>query len=239
MAAAERGLNVIASDVGVHVINTHLAVRQNAGAVIDLHSAIAQLHLGGSFSYGSARDLCNGIEWGGLNDGPKAALLLFLNRAGFNGLWRFNQSGGFNSPEGKHPKLAARLLRTRDIVKASALLQRLTLFGGDAFKVLESVQPGDCVYLDPPYYPRTPTEFQGYGSLQNWGPPMQAALAAVARALVAQGSFVIASNHDLPEVRALWDGFDFLEITSERDSVNVSSTGRGIRRELLMLGGFE
>jgi site-specific DNA-adenine methylase len=68
---------------------------------------------------------------------------------------------------------------------------------------------------------------------------MQAALAAVARALVAQGSFVIASNHDLPEVRALWDGFDFLEITSERDSVNVSSTGRGIRRELLMLGGFE
>ena len=164
----------------------------------------------------------------------RVALLILLNRAGFNGLWRFNQSGGFNVPDGRHKRLYKRALSAADIISVGAEMYRLLIYQQDVFEGLQRVDPETCLYLDPPYYPRSATEFQGYGTGMKWDHGKQAALAGIARALVSTGVRVIASNHDLPEVRQLWQGFHFTEITSERDSINVKADGRGVRRELLI-----
>ncbi len=91
----------------------------------------------------------------------RAARFLYLNRYCFNGIYRTNLAGNFNVPygpprSGKPPDEAA-------IVSASAALKSAVLVHGDFEKTLEHVQPGDFVYLDPPYYMESRRVFREYG----------------------------------------------------------------------------
>lgn len=85
--------------------------------------------------------------------------LLFLNRSCFNGLMRFNKSGGFNVPFCQKPerfskayitKISNQVQRVSDVMKGKDWVFQ----SGDWFTVMEGHTPKDCVYLDPPYIGR-------------------------------------------------------------------------------------
>lgn len=238
LKAAARGFTVFASDMDHNVINVHNAVRNQPALVIAAVQAFNQMVLS-RLGYYAVRNIANGLSWGTPEeDALRAGAFITLNRSSFNGLWRFNNDGGFNAPDGKHKRQHARHLDAVDIVNVSRALQNVRRFvPWGVYDAVEQVQPGDVVYMDPPYYPRTPSEFQAYGSASaagDWGPEGQQRLADTARALRDIGAVVIASNHDLPEVKAIWEGFYFLQVT-ERDSINVKGSERGARRELLIV----
>lgn len=135
----------------------------------------------------------------------KAALFVYLNRHGYNGLCRYNSRGGFNVPFGRYvaPGFPG--------VALSAFHQRLAgcqLEAADFRPILAAAGPGDFVYCDPPYVPASNTaNFTAY-SRTAFGPAEQAALAAAGRAAAQRGACVVISNHDNPTTRELYADAD-------------------------------
>ncbi len=92
-----------------------------------------------------------------------SAMLIYLNRTGYNGLFRVNASGVFNVPPGRYdrPRIVDRSLLMRAAGALSADNVRLERAGFN--RVLDTAAPGDFVYFDPPYAPLTRTaNFRGY-----------------------------------------------------------------------------
>ncbi|MEQ1564894.1 MAG: Dam family site-specific DNA-(adenine-N6)-methyltransferase [Myxococcota bacterium] len=138
------------------------------------------------------------------NEGPfdgtlHAARFLWLNRAGYNGLYRENRKGEFNVPCGRYAAL--KLPDADHFREVSRLLQDTEIRGATFGEVLAAAGPGDQVYCDPPYVPLSETAcFTGYCSLA-FDLKEQKALALAARRAAFNGATVVLSNHDLPVVR--------------------------------------
>ncbi|MEF8907708.1 MAG: Dam family site-specific DNA-(adenine-N6)-methyltransferase [Haloarculaceae archaeon] len=131
----------------------------------------------------------NGEEFDELEE---AALLLYLNRTCYNGLYRENQSGEFNVPIGRYAN--PDWVRDDEIRAASDVLQATEIFDRDFEYVREYAEEGDLVYFDPPYEPMSPTaNFTEY-SAEGFGRTDQKRLLELARELDEQGVQVILSN---------------------------------------------
>lgn len=91
-------------------------------------------------------------DWTKLPKIEAAARTIFLNRTCFNGLYRVNKSGRFNVPYGhyKNPKII-----DEEALNSASLLLRDTLIVCNDYKYVltDHAQPGDFIYLDPPYLP--------------------------------------------------------------------------------------
>ena len=85
------------------------------------------------------------------NPSERAARTIFLNRTCFNGLYRVNKSGLFNTPFGKYAN--PKILDEPNLRAASALLQRTSIREGDWRVALNGARSGDFIFLDPPYLP--------------------------------------------------------------------------------------
>ena len=85
----------------------------------------------------------------------RAALLIFLNRTCFNGLFRVNSKGLFNTPAGDYKKPS--VCDEENLRAASALLARATIKKADFAQVLTDVKPASFIYFDPPYRPLSTT----------------------------------------------------------------------------------
>ncbi len=141
-------------------------------------------------------------EW--FNEGPHegpahAARFLWLNRTGYNGLYRENRKGRYNVPRGQYRAL--NLPRADHFRKVSALLADTELLSLPFEDVIDQARSGDHVYCDPPYVPLDATSrFTDYCSLP-FGHSEQLALAEASWRAAARGAHVVLSNHDLPIVR--------------------------------------
>lgn len=163
-----------------------------------------------------------------------AARLITLNKTCFNGLYRRNLDGGFNVPWGEKPHPG---LPTDEQIHAIArLLSRARVVQQDAVDALGDVQPGDQVYLDPPYV----GTWTGYGQGTRYTLADLERLVRAATRAVHRGATVVLSHLDDPPttgssvgpVRRLLDGWEIKPI-SARASISRSTKGRGVRREIL------
>lgn len=84
--------------------------------------------------------------------------LLFLSRAGFNGMMRFNKSGKWNIPFCQKPDRFRDAYVTKIVnqVKACSMLIKpgWQLLNRSFEKVISLAQAGDVIYCDPPYFGR-------------------------------------------------------------------------------------
>lgn len=160
-----------------------------------------------------------------------AARLLYLNRTCWNGLYRVNRKGQFNTPFGRfvNPTIC-----DADRLRASArLLHRTRLRDGDFAKVVAEATRGDLVYFDPPYT----TGHQHNGFLKYNAPLFswedQQRLARSAKELSGRGVHVLISNADHPTVRQLYAGFHCYSV--QRKSLIAGPVdSRGVVTEVLM-----
>lgn len=92
------------------------------------------------------------LEWTALPKAEAAARTIFLNKTCFNGLYRVNKQGQFNVPFGKYKN--PKICDEEGLRAASEVLKKAEILCGDYLLVLEHyAQPGDFVFLDPPYLP--------------------------------------------------------------------------------------
>jgi len=122
----------------------------------------------------------------------EAALLLYLNRTCYNGLYRENQSGEFNVPIGRYAN--PDWVRRDEIRAASSVLDDTEIFNRDFDYVAEYAEPGDLVYFDPPYEPMSPTAYFTDYSAEGFSKEDQERLLELAQELNEAGVKVILSN---------------------------------------------
>lgn len=122
----------------------------------------------------------------------EAALLMYLNRTGYNGLYRENSSGGYNVPIGRYAN--PDWVQEERIREASRVLENTNIFNMDFTYILEHAREGDLVYFDPPYEPMSPTaNFNDY-SEEGFDIEDQKQLVDTAKKLDEMGVHVILSN---------------------------------------------
>lgn len=169
-----------------------------------------------------------------------AAMLIFLNRTGYNGLFRLNASGDFNVPAGRHAR--PRICDETNLRHLSAAFNRpgvsLDVRAFDA--ALADARASDFVYLDPPYAPLSTTaRFTSY-TAGGFGPTEQARLQEVVIALASRGAFVLLSNSSAPEIRRLYEserardaGLRAKTVPARR-AINSQAANRGPVREYVI-----
>lgn len=166
----------------------------------------------------------------------RAARTIYLNKTGFNGLYRVNKSGLFNVPFGryKNPKIC-----DEENLRACAReLQGVQITWVD-FEVMVGGYPsaGDAVYLDPPYLPLSKTSsFTAYGKL-GFGPDDHRRLAAYFDRQTEQEAAALLSNADMPLIRQLFAKHR-VESVSARRTINSKGEKRGAVSELLVSNRF-
>jgi DNA adenine methylase len=219
----------VLSDTNSELINCYQVVRDN---LKDLLKRLDAYHSEPGWNTQEYFGLVKATEY--TDPVEQAARTIYLNKTAFNGLYRVNQAGKFNSPFGKYSNPS--LYNRRNITACSEALQRFaTLRVGDFSAIVKDAQAGDLVYFDPPYVPVSSTSnFTSYAADQ-FGLERQQALAILFRELFDHGVIVIQSNSDTPLVRKLYGGFD-LHIVRAKRSINSKGDARGEINELVIVG---
>lgn len=218
-----RPREAILADLNANLVETYRAVRDEPEAVLDAFEWLEARHDVGSVYY-ATRDRMNRGEW--RSSAERAAMFLYMNRAGFNGQYRVNARGEINTPEGRRGNTTTSIVDARRIYSASLALRGVAVecMGFESTAAL--ARRGDFVYFDPPYVPVSATSsFTAYDS-EGFGDIEQMILRDTFRELDRRGVFVMLSNSDVPVVRRLYSGFCVETVRALR-SISADASGRG------------
>lgn len=161
----------------------------------------------------------------------RAARLIYLNKTGYNGLYRVNAKGVFNVPYGRYKK--PKICDPERLKSAALGLQGVRIEVRDFEQTCAQAKRGDAVYLDPPYLPVSKTsKFSAYQA-DAFGLSEHERLAKVFARLVKRGVSAILSNSATPETRALYQNFKCSDVLVRRP-INSVASGRGPVSELLV-----
>lgn len=166
----------------------------------------------------------------------RAALFIYLNRHCFNGLCRYNSSGGFNVPYGKYK---TPYFPEEEILEIYRYIKELDFFyilNKDFADVMKLAGSGDVVYCDPPYVPETATSFTNYTGI-GFSLKDQQRLVVEAEAARNRGAKVVISNLDTTVSRQLYqNATSIIELQVQRSiSASGSSDSRKKVSELIAL----
>ncbi|MFO0566189.1 MAG: DNA adenine methylase [Polyangiaceae bacterium] len=162
----------------------------------------------------------------------RAARTIYLNKTGYNGLYRVNRAGEFNVPFGRYK--SPNICDERNLRAASSALAQVEIVVADFEEVCARAASGDAVYLDPPYVPLSKTSnFTAYDR-HPFGAPEHARLARVFGALQKRGVHALLSNSDTPETRALYREFSLRRVPVARP-INCRADARGTIHEILVV----
>ncbi len=174
-------------------------------------------------------------------DAALAAMFIYLNRTGYNGLFRLNSDGEFNVPAGRYAK--PRICDAVNLRRVATALSRpgVTLDRAAFDRVLDSAQPEDFFYFDPPYAPLSKTaNFTSYTS-GRFDAADQLRLRDVIVTLARRGCHVVLSNSTSPEISALYEdstevktaGLKCYRIPARR-AINSNAKKRGVVEEYVI-----
>ena len=215
------------SDVNQELVDTYIAIRDRVEAVI----RNLKKHDYNKEHYYEVRSW----EPSELSLPKRAARMIFLNRAGFNGLYRVNSKGKFNVPFGRY--VNPTICNSENLRAVALTLKQVTISCESFDKVMGRARKNDLVYFDPPYVPLSRTaKFVSYAS-DGFGFQDQEHLADVFARLSKKGVRVMLSNSDTPWVRRRYEAIDSarLDTVLARRSVNSCKDRRGPIGELVVL----
>ena len=236
---------VYISDTNAELINAYVIVRDDIDNLINLlskyQSEYVPLETEERKAYYLAKRerfnfLCSSGKQS--DNTEKAALMIFLNKTCFNGLYRVNKKGLFNVPMGsyKNPLICDE----RNLRAVSEKLQNVTIVCGDYKDAADFIDDKTFVYFDPPYRPLTETSsFTSYTENQ-FNDKDQIELAEFVNQMHAKGAKIVVSNSDPKNVDEDDNFFD--EIYSAHSikrveatrMINSKSEARGKIKELLI-----
>ena len=221
----------IINDYNSELINVYEVVRDKPEELI----AILKKHdeKNSEEYYYEIRGLDRTVEFEALNNVDKAARIIYLNKTCYNGLYRVNSAGQFNSPYGKY--------KNPNIVNATTIRAMSKFLNGSGIKiingeykaVMRSARKGAFVYLDPPYMPiSTSSSFTGYTE-NGFGYDKQVELKQECDRLKSKGIAFLLSNSDCTEIRELYADYDIRTVQAKR-SINSNAQKRGEINEVLI-----
>ena len=236
---------VYISDINAELINTYRIIRDNIYELISMLATMQSEFVPMDTEhrkvyYLSKRERFNDLKVNG-NESvniEKAALLIFLNKTCFNGLYRVNKKGLFNVPMGsyKNPLICDE----ENLRAVSEKLQNVAIVCGDYRKSAVFIDDSTFVYFDPPYRPITDTaSFTAYTE-NLFNDEEQIELARFVDDMHRKGAKIVISNSDPKNSNTEDEFFDNIYSSHKIKRVeatrmiNCNSEARGKIKELLI-----
>lgn len=233
------------SDINAELINTYNIIRYDIDELIDMlmvmQNEFVPMNTDDRKEYYMKKRECFNYLKVNCNEDiniEKAALMIFLNKTCFNGLFRVNKKGLFNVPMGsyKNPMICDE----KNLIAVSEKLQNVTIVCGDYRESADFIDDKTFVYFDPPYRPITDTaSFTAY-SENLFNDEEQIELAKFVDDMHKKGAKVVISNSDPKNSNTEDDFFDDIYSSHKIKRVeatrmiNRNSNGRGKIKELLI-----
>ena len=236
---------VYISDINAELINTYNIVKNRIDELIELLESYQTVYLALNADerrnyYMDKREKFNEIKVNGneTKNLTKAAIMMFLNKTCFNGLYRVNKKGLFNVPMGsyKNPLICDE----RNLRAVSEKLQNVRIVCGDYRESASFIDDQTFVYFDPPYRPLTETSsFTAYTETL-FTDEEQVKLAEFVDEMNKKGAKIVVSNSDPKNANEYDEFFDEIyrnhrikRVEATR-MINSNSQGRGRINELLI-----
>ncbi len=215
----------VLSDLNKKLIVTYQVIQNNVEEVIEHLSLLIHSHTSKECYYEN-REKFNQLSDDKENHVQKGALFLYLNRTCFNGLYRENRSGGFNSPVGTRGQSELSIDEGRLLACSKMLADAEITFG--SYDTHKPEAPKEFYYLDPPY----DQTYSGYTS-HSFNEQDHADLAEYCREVDSVGSYFMLSNSNTGLIRRLYKGFIFQKVKTSH-SIAGLGTSRGAVEEVLI-----
>lgn len=191
----------ILNDYNKELINTYQQIKTN---VAQVEQALNEYENTEEKFYEIRNMDRNPINFMFLNDSERAARFIFLNKTCFNGLYRVNKNGEFNTPYGHNPNAMFKIF---DLLKVnSKLYNKLNteFYNGDYKDVLKFANNKTFVYFDPPYDPISKTSnFTSYTD-SGFDQDEQIRLKKSIDELTERGVKIMLSNSDTEFIKNLY-----------------------------------
>lgn len=223
----------VVNDINKELINVYSVIQNNVDELIETLSNQNE-YANTSECYYKIRELDREPKkYNKLTGIERAARILYLNKTCYNGLYRVNSMGEFNSPFGsyKNPNIVNEV--TLKAVSNYFNESKIKFLNGDFEKVLKNAKKGDFVYFDPPYAPISKTSnFTGYNE-NGFGEAEQIRLKEVCDSLNKKGVKFLLSNSDCEFIREIYKDYTIETIKAKR-AINSNGNNRGAISEVLI-----
>lgn len=222
------------NDLNKDLIHSYETIRDDLGELTTVLEELEEDYLEGSKSerkkfFYNMRDRYNSLENG---DVEKTALLFFLNKTCFNGMYRVNNSGEFNVPHGRYKNPT--ILDEENLEAVSLALRNTKFTSVDFEKAVKKAKKGDFIYFDPPYHPLNETsDFTSY-SEDGFNKEDQIRLRDTFKKLDKKGCKAMLSNSCTDFVKDIYSVYRIEEVAAGR-SINSDGSKRGKINELVIL----
>lgn len=237
--------SVYISDVNRELINTYCVIRDNIDQLVDSLQVMQNKFFPLTTDERRTYYLIKRERFNNLkeqesvgNNVEKAALMIFLNKTCFNGLYRVNKKGAYNVPMGayKNPMICD----SENLRVVSQKLKRVKIVCGDYKNSIDYIDSNTFVYFDPPYRPLTKTaNFTSYTE-NLFNDDEQISLAKFVNDINKKGAKIVVSNSDPKNFDCddnffdvLYSNFNVKRVSATR-MINSDGSARGKIKELLI-----
>ena len=218
--------NTILNDLNSELINMYKVIRDNSEELISELKRFQNSH-NAEFYY-HIRNLDRTDALSKMSDVMKAARTIYLNKTCFNGLYRVNSKGQFNSPIGRTSSGKTPDIVQEDLIREmSEFLKTVQFHNGDYKDCVATAKNGDVVFFDPPYDQDESILSEGFVGYQKegWTRKDLEELKQLCDELSIRGVKVVLTNNDTEFVRKLFTGYNFREVEVKR-SINRDGNKR-------------
>lgn len=194
--------NIVMNDTNSELINLYQVIKSKPQELIEILEKFKLEH--SKETYLSIRSLDRSPHYSDMSNLFKAARTIYLNKTGFNGLFRVNSDGYFNVPFA-NPEFNPDYL---SLLELSRLLNgiQIDFYSLDFEKLGEEIKKGDLVYIDPPYDRLENDTFNGY-TKERFTQSDQLRLRDFINELTDRGVGVIYSNHSTEFIKTIFEKY--------------------------------
>lgn len=230
------------SDINGELINTYCVIRDDVEKLVSMLSKIQDEYMkldenNKKIYYLEKRKCFNNINQKN-NDILKAALMIFLNKTCFNGLYRVNKKGFFNVPMGKYKNPL--ICDKNNLYAISDKLKNVKIICGDYKESIDFIDNNTFVYIDPPYKPLNKTSnFTAY-TKDSFNDEKQIELSNFIKEIDRKGGKFLLSNSDPKNFdenndffEKIYFSFKIKRVNANR-MINSKASRRGKIKELLI-----
>jgi len=219
----------VINDYNEELINVYKVIRDNPNELIE----DLKKHKNTAEYFYQIRAVDRQPLFSSLTDVERASRIIYLNKTCYNGLYRVNNAGEFNSPFGKYKN--PNIINEPVIKAVSKYLNsgRIQILNEDYEVILRDIPTNSFVYLDPPYHPVSESaNFTGYVQ-GGWGEKDQLRLRNTCDALNSKGIKFLLSNSASDFIKEIYADYNIRIVQANR-AINSDSSKRGQVDEFLI-----
>ena len=212
----------VINDINSSLVNAYLQIKNSPDEVIEEITLLDDgMRNDTKAYYYEQRNAYNDMLECGVRDARSTAMLIFINKHCFNGLYRVNAKGAFNVP---YNGSATPSCSPENIRAISRCLTDVTILNDDFEAACESAQEGDFVFFDSPYAPLNPTSFESY-TKEGFSHADHVRLSEVFKRLSDRGCYCMLTNHNTELINKLYADFT-IDVVQVKRAINSDASKR-------------